>query len=1294
MNEQQRKRIDRLRGMVARRKFDEADSLLDRELTLTAEQKTMMRDEVAAARKGSVPVPVPVPVPPPPPAAPRSPSAATGGAQQLPQAHLSVRVPWHDTDWTGRICADPAANHWCTVLRNVHENKNPQEEAKLAGSAWSDIDESKLPPCVVERGGFMRKRAFKHIREHAYAKSAKSHAHFAPTWQQMPPFSVEAIPFRWTRRGDALAIAANWGIGYDPHLEEEADRLLGFKRPTIWIQDHRNQTAMLDSFFSAVVPNGSLVFFYAKDIPLLELAPAGTRVLIGVGRVRDVGPRVEWQYSGPGPLRSIMWERAVGHSIRPDFADGFLLPYQQLTTNPALQGDDLSKYVAIAPPEHFEEFSNVSELVSNDAAIASLLELSRVVELLPGVTDGPWPTVSVWLSDRIAEVWERRGPFPGLGSALVAAGIEHGGRLVYDVTNSLPENESDPWPYLGRAIAGAGRVAKNVWNRIESDPRKLRLLRLISRFPLTVEQAKRAYTTARPDAVLDNPYIIFEDDRGHLDSIALATIDRGLFPQSADATAALAKYPLPEPVVEAADDRRVRAACAYLLDQAVGEGHTLLDEPTLRRRLAALPLEPVCDPSSEAFEVASDTFDPVLRLHFTADSDNAWQLERLSTVSDLITSEVQQRSRGGALKLRWDWRAQVDSMFDEPAAAGDTDEEPARAEKAVALETLATSRFAALIGPAGTGKSTLVNALCTHADIKNRGVLLLAPTGKARVQLGERAKTEAQTLAQFLRRHDRWDDINGYQVRPDRPKVSGFATVIVDEASMLTEEMLAALLDCVVGAERVILCGDHRQLPPIGAGRPFFDIIAFLRNGVGPGSGIGMAELTIGRRAVTLGKASRDDLRVASLFSIDGAAPAADEALARVLENKGDGTISIRTWTDADSLAEVLYQLLESESRLDLVKGSRGSLRKSLGATGEYNGHPAFVRSEGGKMTEAWQLLSPLRARDGGVSTLNDLVRDRYRPGDLAAARNSKYDPWPLGSELILKHDKVICIRNHQRQLWRPSTREKHKISLANGEMGMVTQVKSGNPIVEFAGRKDAEFTFYTSEFGDLERGEFLELAYAVTIHKSQGSQFGVTLVVVPQPCALLSPELLYTALTRQQQRTYLLLQGTADDLWELIGPERSENARRLTRLFHEPDPFTTASGGYMDAGRVHKTAAGELVRSKSEVIVANTLRHLGVDYVYEQRLTMPDGTWRLPDFTIYRTGRPTVYWEHLGMLNSPGYRADWKAKKQWYLKNQILPFDQGTGTNGVLVESDEGVSGRGIEADVIEETARKVFDG
>lgn len=129
-----------------------------------------------------------------------------------------------------------------------------------------------------------------------------------------------------------------------------------------------------------------------------------------------------------------------------------------------------------------------------------------------------------------------------------------------------------------------------------------------------------------------------------------------------------------------------------------------------------------------------------------------------------------------------------------------------------------------------------------------------------------------------------------------------------------------------------------------------------------------------------------------------------------------------------------------------------------------------------------------------------------------------------------------------------------------------------------------------------------------------------------------------------------------------------------------------------LDGSHVNRSANRELMCSKSEVIVANTLRALGIEYSYEEILRMSDGTVRKPDFTIRRSTGPPVFWEHLGMLDRAGYRADWEAKLRWYEDHEILRWENGGGPAGTLVCSTENEDGPGIDAHAIEQLALEVM--
>ena len=82
------------------------------------------------------------------------------GARQLPLRHLSIRVPWTDTDWTGRMCLRPGDNTSCLILSRIRETRADAKEAALASQPWKDLDETQLPACVSERGAFMAPQSF------------------------------------------------------------------------------------------------------------------------------------------------------------------------------------------------------------------------------------------------------------------------------------------------------------------------------------------------------------------------------------------------------------------------------------------------------------------------------------------------------------------------------------------------------------------------------------------------------------------------------------------------------------------------------------------------------------------------------------------------------------------------------------------------------------------------------------------------------------------------------------------------------------------------------------------------------------------------------------------------------------------------------------------------------------------------------------------------------------------------------------------------------------------------------
>jgi len=505
---------------------------------------------------------------------------------------------------------------------------------------------------------------------------------------------------------------------------------------------------------------------------------------------------------------------------------------------------------------------------------------------------------------------------------------------------------------------------------------------------------------------------------------------------------------------------------------------------------------------------------------------------------------------------------------------------------------------------------------------------------------------------------------------------------------MLTEEQLAALLDGLSGVDRLVLVGDSSQLPPIGSGRPLVDIVRELKpEGVEhhfPRVGRGYAELTVPRRQK--GK-TRADLLLASWFG-GTPDPAADEIWDR-LETEELEEVGFESWSDGEDLHGRLLSLIVKELDLDGANDEMG-FECSLGAT-IFKGGTYFWRSRGDRdqKAERWQIISPVRSAEHGVGVLNRVVQQSFRSKWMKRAMSwGRKVHGPLGPQGIIYGDKVINLKNSTRRRVYPERQS----YVANGDVGIVVGNYKNRNQTRLFPRLEIEFTSQLGHAYDFGIGEFsgeegppLELAYALTVHKTQGSEFRTTFVVLPNPCWLLSRELLYTAVTRQTKRVVILHQGNVRELRRYASERYSDIARRLTNLFGPPSPISVRVDGserFLEDRLIHRTKRGDLVRSKSEVIIANELLAQGVDrYEYEAPLRLPNGQTRYPDFTIIDddTGE-RHYWEHLGLLHNPDYAIRWKRKLSAYRAAGILPYEEGGGAAGTLIITRDDEVG-GIDA-------------
>lgn len=1253
----------------------------------------------------------------------------------IPTKHLSVRVPWHDSGWNGKVCCKPRENGSCMFLPRINESKNADEEDKNAESWLDELDQDLLPPCVGEKVHFMSPRSIYKKVNHPYSNNNSNieyYGHYKETTYCYPGFSFSVIPYDWMlKNGDdnSSKKATALQIQYDASREPK----LNFRNS--WVQQIDNQRSLLNTFINPIKPGSSLVFIYAKNIPFVDTT---SRILIGVGHINEIGNLTEYEYNDalPDSFRSTLWERPVYHSIREDFKNGFLLPYQEFFE--IAENDDsinIPEYIAFTPT--FEEFSYGSEWVSNDSAIESLLilreKLKKFESLLPNKN---YQHQFKWIDTELSRLWKMRGPFPGLGAVLAGLKIDEGNLIAWELDKLIRDEEKEeviknPWDFVELLFKGdTSFLSKNLKVNI-SDTQKVtwknyskeekEFLQLLSRMNVNNELVNSIIDSKEKAQIefLRNPYLLYEKTRLDIIQFPLSIIDKAIF---AD-TKILENFPLSEltNISTPLDQKRIRAYGIQLLEQEAINGNTLLTDSQFVTKLDELPIEPLCNPSIRNIIAIEDFLkEEIIQQMLDEDEEIYYfKLKRYDLIKNKIKNFVQKRIRRGIdPPIQQDWLLLIENEFgkiDElkPEWYQERDRK-ARQEKANALDVLSNNRVSVLIGPAGTGKTTLLNILCQQSFISSGTVLRLAPTGKARVNMGK----DAQTLATFLYNLNRYNpETQQYYMNPNAGQVK-YDTVIVDESSMLTEEQLAALLDSLTGVERFILVGDYRQLPPIGAGRPFVDCIAFLNQEMK-----GIAELKLlfrqfSQKDIPTEETERLDVRLGKWFSDDEIKKQELDIFKEISEDskKDWDNVKFIEWDNVRHLEEILISVTNSEIE-SLLKTTSGKVLRneqanfdaSLGSTIYREGaNWSGFTLESAKEIENWQILSPTRTAGYGTKVLNQRIQKIFRgktkekaisPGQFKKRKMNK----PVGDEGIVYSDKVINTRNIRwNKPWNkiyPNDipEEKTLRYIANGEIGIHIgpycewNYNSPRPInIVFSSQPNYAYVFKESDFqedGDIQ----MELAYSITIHKAQGSGFKVAIFVLPNPCPILSRELFYTALTRQEERIVILHQGNFNDFRKYTTGEYSETGRRLTDLFSEPR-LKIVNKKFYDTKYIQVSEKGEFMISKSEVIIADKLHNNNIQYAYEAPITDDSGIAIHPDFTIEDNDSGiTYYWEHLGMLTKDDYRSKWKRKIEWYERNGIIEYTKNRNADKQLIITRDKPDG-GIDSTEIKNIIDELF--
>jgi hypothetical protein len=1042
---------------------------------------------------------------------------------------------------------------------------------------------------------------------------------------------------------------------------------------------------IVEDFLHEVVAGKSLAFFYVDERnPLLadEADHSPARVLVGISRISRIGDISEWEEAVGGEF-NMVWSVPFQHAYP---KDGVRLPVQAILSA-VPNADERAQYVVHLDSGIRTDFRYVSSRIALDRCV---VVVERAIAALARVEADNIIKQSVagelaWLNTSLLELWEDRGPYPGLASVLhdlgCARAVEIQQRGLADLVAAgediaevaFAALDGDIHPQLEEFSDDLDEAADE-WGYMSDAERDL--ARLLARMELSPAQVAGVLRSSErvkhrlPEdhtAILDNPYVLCEAfvPSRFEDPVSFVTVDHALLPHESMSA--------PVERVPRRDPRRLRALLVDVLRDAAADGHTFLPaDLALEQAAERSPEDRRCDVPVDRLEheKVAPVLAPVIERFTVGDSPflALREIRAHEAVIEDFVSEMLSRPILDAPEVKWQ------TVAEELAAAG-AERVTLSEEQEAALDRCLRSPLSVLTGAAGTGKSTLLAPLVRAISQIDGQVPIraLTPTGKAADRLAGLG-VPAMTIHRALAGADWFDWGLGCFKQDSAGRVEA-DTVIVDEASMVDVELLGTLVRALDAhaVRRVVLVGDHHQLPPIGPGRPFYDLIALMDAADREGSESPFAgRLSELRHNYRVQEGSRA-IAFASGFARE---PVPDEPLlwSSLAKGQDEGDLRIRYWQDSDEL----YRLLLDE--IDAV-AARACEEAGLELDAE-RGFDASIGHEEGITPSHWQLLAPMRGWPHGTRKLNAVIQDRFHAW--AKRSTANWYGVKFGDEQVTWHDKVIQIRNEQLRAYSHELNERERLAVFNGQIGRVvwtwprpmkhgrSEKESGAPKrlhVAFEGQ--AGWVFEYGKNGRYSVPNNLELAYAITVHKSQGSQFRHVFFVVPQAAAdVFGRELTYTGLTRAQDTLTLFVEK---DLSALLGLRKRAAAltpRRNSRLF---ETALGVNAGYRASGRVHVTAAGEFVRSKSEVIIANLLEKYKqegrLSYAYEEELAAPGSggrDLRLPDFTV-RVGGETFYWEHCGMVDDQSYIERWETvRRPWYkrhgFEHQLIETRDGTG--------------------------------
>lgn len=376
----------------------------------------------------------------------------------------------------------------------------------------------------------------------------------------------------------------------------------------------------------------------------------------------------------------------------------------------------------------------------------------------------------------------------------------------------------------------------------------------------------------------------------------------------------------------------------------------------------------------------------------------------------------------------------------------------------IAVVEAVRSGLLVITGGPGTGKTTTINTIIQFFESEGMDISLAAPTGRAAKRMSETTGYEAKTIHRLLELSGGMDEHAGFERNEQNPLETD--VLIIDEMSMVDITLIHNLLKAVVAGTRVILVGDVNQLPSVGPGCVLKDTID-------------SHACNVVRLNRIFRQASESDI-IVNAHKINRGEPV-------VLDNKSRDFFFLKRY-DANVIISICIQLIQQKL-------------------------PKYVNAEPFDI----QVLTPMRKGLLGVERLNTILQQYLNPPDAKKAEHEH------GQTIFRVGDKVMQIKNNYQAEWEVRSRYNIPIEkglgVFNGDMGLVREINtfSETLTVEYEEGRMVEYPFK-----ELDQ---LELAYAITIHKSQGSEYPAVIIpLLTGPRMLMNRNLLYTAVTRARK--------------------------------------------------------------------------------------------------------------------------------------------------------------------------------